>query len=414
MAGKTVLILGGGVGGLVAANELRHRLSKEHRIIVVDREREHRFQASYLWLMVGWRKPAAISRDLAALNRRGIEYRQADVLSIDLPNNAVETSGGTIPYDYLVIALGAELDLDAIPGLAQAGHTPYDFQGAAKLKEVWQTFRGGSVAVVIASTPFKCPAAPYETALLLDYALRQKGIRDEVNISLFTPEALPMAVAGPAVGQALVRMLAERDIRFNPGHKLATVDAEQRRLRFENEREAGFDLLVYVPPHRPPAVVRQSGLSGEVGWIPVDRNTLKTGRDHVYALGDVAAVSLPNGMMLPKAGVFAHGQAQVVAHNIAAEIDGRGQERPFDGWGGCFIEVGGGRAAYGSGHFFAEPSPAVQLYEPARSWHMGKALLEKAWLQAVGPSPLIARGAFWAMDLGNRTLLEQHWLWRRF
>lgn len=414
MAGKTVLILGGGVGGLVAASALRRRLRREHRIVVVDKQREHRFQASYLWLMMGWRRPADISRDLTVLSRRGIEYCHADVHSIDPARQLVETDNGNISYDYLVVALGAELDAGAVPGLAQAGYTPYEYSDALRLRRAWRELEEGSLTIAIASMPFKCPAAPYEAAFLLDHALRQRGVRRRVAISIYTPEPFPMPVAGPAVGEALVRMLEAKDIHFNHGYKLAAVDTERRMLVFDNLHEVNFDLLLYVPPHRAPAVVRQSGLTNEAGWIPVNKHTLKTGYDNIYAIGDVTAVALANGMMLPKAGVFAHGQAQVVAHNIACEVEGHGGEKSFDGWGGCFVEVGGGKAAYGSGDFFAQPGPAVGLFEPARSWRLGKALLERVWLRALGPSPLLASSAFGAMDFASRRLLEQHWLWRRF
>ena len=162
-------------------------------------------------------------------------------------------------------------------GLAQAGHTPYSLDGAVSLRNAWHNFRGGRVAIVIAALPFKCPAAPYETALLLEARLRERGVRQDVRIDLFTPETLPMPVAGEALGQALQGMLEKRAIHFHAKRTLSGVDHEQRQLSFADGREAGYELLVYVPAHRSPEVVRQSPLAAESGWIPVDPRTTAHG-----------------------------------------------------------------------------------------------------------------------------------------
>lgn len=413
MAGKTLVILGGGVGGLVAAHELRRRLGPEHRIVVVEREADHRFQASYPWVMMGWREPAQISRPLRSLNQRGIDSRRATVLGIDPQTGTVDTDSGPIAFDYLVLALGAELADDAIPGLAEAGYTPYTVDGAIKLREAWQSFERGSVAVVISSLPFKCPAAPYEVAMLLESGFRRRGVRDSVDVQFYTPEALPMPVAGSAVGQALKGMLEEKHIGFNPSRKLSSVDPGKRVLTFEDKTSVGFDLLVYIPPHRSPGPVRASAVAGEAGWVPVNGRTLETTHEGVYAIGDVAAIKLPNGMMLPKAGVFAHGEAEVVAHRIADDIEGAGADATFDGWGSCFVETGDRNAAYGSGSFYAEPNPAVRLYMPTKSRHVGRVAFEKTWLTAISGPLLISCSAFRAVGLLSRRLLEQHWLWSR-
>ena len=414
MAGKTILILGGGIGGLVAAHELRRQLGPDHRIIVIDKESHHRYQASYLWLMMGWREPEALTRRLTALNRWGAAYHQAEALHIDTSSRVVETTKETIPYDYLVIALGSVLDAAAIPGLAEAGLTPYEIADAARLAEVWPRWEKGSLAVVIAALPFKCPAAPYEAAFLLDHGLRQRKVRSSVDISFYTPEPQPMPVAGPAAGQAITQAMLSKGINYHPGHRLSSLSAESRVIRFENGNEAHFDHLVYVPPHKPPAVAVNSELTDASGWIPVHPQTLQTQHEGVYALGDVSALTLANGMMLPKAGVFAHREAEVVAHNIAMEIKGRKERKVFDGWGGCFIEMGEGKAAYGSGNFLASPSPSVQIHPPARSWRLGKVALEKLWLQTLSSSGALSQGAFHTMDFGSRVLMEQTWLWRRF
>ncbi len=410
MSAKTVLILGAGIGGLVAARELRRRLDAQHRVVLVDRESEHRFQSSFLWVMMGWREPAAITRSLLTLPDRGIDFRRATVQAIDPASQTVDTDAGTLDYDYLVVALGAQLNDERFPGLALAGATPYSLDGATQLRHDWQHLDRGSVALVIADLPFKCPAAPYEAALLLDHGFRKRGVRSQIRIDLFTPEPQPMPVAGPAVGDALRDILQQRDIGFSPQRRLTAVDSERRRLIFDGD-ESGFDLLVYVPSHQPPAPIRDSKLAGESGWIPVDPHSLGTSWQTVYAIGDSAAVPLANGMMLPKAGVFAHGEALVVAKRIAAQISGHNGVAPFDGWGGCFVETGGGKAAYGSGNFLADPAPRISLESPARSWRLAKVAFEKAWLAAIGgPAPASAL-AWRALDWGP-AILERRWLWR--
>jgi sulfide:quinone oxidoreductase len=238
-------------------------------------------------------------------------------------------------------------------------------------------------------------------------------VRGAVDLQLYTPEALPMPVAGTTVGQALKGMLEEKRIGFNPSRKLASVGPGERALTFEDGTSASFDLLVHIPPHRSPAPVRESSITGETGWIPVNPGTLETAHERVYAIGDVAAVKLANGMMLPKASVFAHGEAEVVARRIVADIEGTAGRATFDGWGSCFVETGDRNAAYGSGSFYAEPDPSVRLHMPTKSRHVGRVLFEKTWLTAVSGQPAISNAAFGAVNLIGRRLLEQSWLWDR-
>jgi sulfide:quinone oxidoreductase len=387
MARKSVVILGAGPGGLVAANALRKKLGREHRIILLDRETHHVFAPSFTWLMLGWRDPVQISRNLGSLKNKGIEYVNTEVLEIDPGNRLVKTGAGEFACDYLIVALGAELNPQAVPGFSEAAHTPYSLEGAIALRDALKNFAGGKVTVVISALPFKCPAAPYETALLMEFAFGQRKIRSKVDLRVFTPETLPMPVAGPGVGEAVKQFLDERGIGFHPEHKLSSVDPGKKEIAFENGQKAGFDLLVAVPPHRSPKVVRKSPLANEAGWISVDRRTLKTGFDNVYAIGDVASIPLPGRyrpdtpLPLPKAGVFAHFQASAVAHNIASEIKGGTSRKEFDGKGYCFLETGYGMAGYGSGNFYGEPQPAVTFGRPNRLWRAAKLLFEKWWLR---------------------------------
>jgi sulfide:quinone oxidoreductase len=380
-ATKTVLVLGGGVGGLVAANRLRRLLPRAHRVVLIDREPRHLFQPSLLWLAVGDREPLRIQRPLGRLRRRGIEVLTAEISAIDPAARTVHVNGRELTGDALIVSLGADLAPDAIPGLAAAGHNLYTIEGATALRDALATFRAGRIVVLTATPAYKCPAAPYEAAMLMEAALRRHGVRKEVALDLYAAEPGPMGVAGPHVSAAVRRVVESKDIGYHPEHQVTAVDAKTRRLMFANGAAAEFDLLVYVPPHRAPAAVRDAGLVNEAGWVPVDRATFETRFPSVYAIGDVTIVPLSMGKPLPKAGVFAHGEAEVVAANLAHAWAGRGARKTFDGHGQCFLETGDGRAGLGAGNFYGEPAPQVTLHPPGRRWHWAKVWFEHRWLR---------------------------------
>jgi sulfide:quinone oxidoreductase len=379
--GQTVLILGGGVGGIVAANELRKALPGEHRVVLVEREASFVFAPSFLWLMTGDRAAEKISRPLARLQRRGIEVIHGEIGRIDPQRREAVVDGQSLTGDYLVIALGAELAPEAIPGLARAGHNFYTLAGAEALRDAFARFTGGRLVLLTAAPAYKCPAAPYEAAMLLEHACRKRKLREKTQIDLYAAEPGPMGVAGPEVSKAVRQMVEAKGISYHPEHQVKEADPATRRLSFTNGAEASFDLLAYVPPHRAPKVVREAGLTGESGWVPVDRHTLETKYARVYALGDVVGIPLALGKPLPKAGVFAHAEAEVVARNITRAITGKGKSASFDGEGECFIETGDRKAGFGKGNFYAEPVPQVKIHPPRRHWHAAKVLFEKDWLR---------------------------------
>ena len=378
--GRTVLVLGAGIGGIVAAETLRKSLPASDRVIAVDRATEHFFPPSLLWLMVDERTPEDFSRPLDRLLRRGIEFRRGNVTRIDPAQREVEIDGQSLRADALVIALGAEYAPETIPGLAEAGLCIYTLEGATAIRDALARFPGGRIVIMTAAPLYKCPAAPYETALLVDDYLSKHGLREKTTIEFFAAEPRPMFVAGPELGAAVRGMVEARGIAYHPEHQVKGVDAASRRIVFTNGAETEFDLLLYVPPHRAPALVKEAGLTNESGWVPVDRHTLQTQFDNVFAIGDITTIPLKMGRPLPKAGVFAHGQAEVVANNIAHAWTGKGEPRQFSGEGLCFIETGGGRAGIGKGNFYAEPTPQVEMGGPSRFLHMGKILYEKYWL----------------------------------
>ena len=282
--------------------------------------------------MVGQRRPAAISRPLVKMLRPGIEMVRSHVHGLDPVTRRVATDAGELAGDAVVIALGAELAPEAIPGYPDAAHDFFTLEGAGRFASALAGFSGGRVVVAISGLPFKCPAAPYEAAFLIDADLRRRGLRDRSTIELHTPEPAPMPVAGPVLGRAVVDLLTERGIGYFPGHPVEAYDGASRQVRFTDGSVADFDLLAAVPPHRPPAAVAGSGLTNPTGWVPVDRDTLETSAPNVFAIGDVTAITLANGKLLPKAGVFAHAEAQVAAAQIASRIEG-GPSDQFNGQG---------------------------------------------------------------------------------
>ena len=380
MAANSVVVLGGGTGGIVAAHRLRRELAAGDRVVLVERDPIYRFAPSFLWVLTGERRPEQISADLRRLRRRGIELVEAEARAIDTDARRIETTGEPIAYDRLLLSLGAEVAPDLLPGYAEAALDVYTLDGAVEAGRALDGFAGGRVVVLVSRLPYKCPAAPYETALLSEALLRKRGVRERSSIEVYTPEPFPMPTAGPQIGAAVRSLLEAREIAFHPEQTVERIEPSARALVLEGGERVPFDLLLGIPPHRAPAVVRESPLAGPSGFIPVDRTTLATGVEGVSAIGDVTSIPLANGRFLPKAGVFAHGQAEVVAKRMAAELTGRTPTAGFDGKGACFLEMGDGSAAYASGDFYAEPRPQVRMRRPGRHWHLGKVAFERYWL----------------------------------
>jgi sulfide:quinone oxidoreductase len=378
--GACTVVLGGGVGGLVAAHELRRRLPNTHRVVLVDRSADHTYQPSLLWEIVGQRRPDQFRRPLDRLERKGIEFRNTEVEELDLDNKVVRTGSGDLDYDSLVISLGAQLAPETVDGFEQMAYNLYDPRGCAQIHSALTDFTEGTIGILITAMPYKCPAAPYEAAFLTESFIRQKGIRRNVDIHLFTPEHTPMPVAPPALGDSIADILAARGIHYHPLFTFKELRPETREVVSSDGRSHRVDLLIGIPPHQAPEVVRSSPLLGVSGFIHVDPKTLRTDHDGVFAIGDVATIKLPNGKALPKAGVFAHSEAKVVAEQIADAVHGKTSDASFEGKGYCWIELGDGRAGFAGGNFYAEPDPQLKLRRPGRTLHWSKVAFEKWWL----------------------------------
>jgi sulfide:quinone oxidoreductase len=385
MVRKTVLILGSGFGGLTAAQHLRRLLSPEHRIVVVEKKNFFYMCAFNMRLITGEMKhPREGERALSELSRKGIEWVHAEVDKIDPQGKRVHTSSGTLEGDYIIIALGAEKLPDAMPGFAESAYNLTDAFGALQLRKALDEFESGRIVVLVCSTPYSCPGAPCEAAFLADSTSRSKENRQRVEIAIYTPEVRPLPSAGTEMGQAVLSMLKERNIEYHPQQKVRRIDNSTRKIIFEGG-EVSFDLLVGVPPHVSPRVVREAGLTDETGWVPVDLQTLETSYPGIFAIGDITSIRQPNptGFFLPKAGVFADEQARVVAGNISGEILGELTQSQFDGKGFCYLEMGDGRAAYGSGNFYTYPLPRVYLEPPSQRYHKERRELEREQLETL-------------------------------
>ena len=379
---QTVLVLGGGIGGVATANRLRQRLRREHRVVLVNREEDFSFAASYLWVMTGARRPQQVTASLRRLSRRGIEVIIGCVERIDPGSRIVTVAGRELPpVDHIVVALGADWATDRIPGLADNGHSFATLAGAERLAPELARIKSGRITVLTAAPLYKCPAAPYEAALMIDAGLRARGVRHRVQVAMRSAEPGPMTVAGANVSAAVTGLLSTRHIDYRPNTQVTGV--EPGRVHFGAESE-DTDLLVYMPPISAPPVIAESPLADADGWIHADPYTLATDFEQVHAIGDNTQIMLGMGKPLPRAGVFAHGQAHTVADTIVAAISGSGVAGRFDGHGGCFIETGNGRAAYGSGDFYADPAPTIAMKSASRRWHWGKVAFElnvmRRWL----------------------------------
>lgn len=378
MNSNEVLILGGGSGGLATAGRLKELLGDKISITVIDKQRSFVMGYSLLRVMTGEKTEQEVTVPKEKVSQKGIKFINTEVNRIDVNNGIVRTDQGEFVYDYLVVALGAELAPEKIPGFESAFHM-YTLEDAKKLRDALSSFRGGSIRLVVSRTPFKCPPAPYEAAMLIDDHLRNKGLRDKSDIQIFTPEPQPMPIAGPEVGNTVVSMLNEKGIGFHSNTKVSLIDGSSKQIVFENGSREKYDLLIAIPPHTTPKVIRESGgLADASEWISVDPKNMQTKYDRVYAIGDVAAVKLPSGMMLPKAATFAFGQAEIVASNIASSVLGT-EARNWDGFGECFIETGSGNAAYGSGSFYSSPKPVINLQIPSKELRERKDVWGNYW-----------------------------------
>ncbi len=373
---KHVVVLGAGFGGLTMAAEF-DPLAKagKAKVTLVDKSPHFSMGFSMQWAMAGRRKPEEGQRPYGSRLMQHVKFVHDEILLIDTTRRAVRTRSRTLAYDYLVVALGAELVPEIIPGLAEGAYDLCDLRSVLQLKAALESIEKGTVVIAISSLPFKCPPSPYEYGLLIEEVLCRRGVRNEIRLLLTTPEPQPMPLAGKAVGDAVKSMLAERNIEFLPGHKPTSVDIAGREITYENGSKIPYDVLGAMAPHRAPKVLKD--LADASGFVPVDLQTFKTSVPDVYAVGDVASIKLPDGKPHPKAGAFAEAQAKVVAGNLIALLEGKEPATLYAGKGTCYVETGQNMAAPAEADLLTPEGSRVTLKPPSEEGLDGKRQFER-------------------------------------
>jgi sulfide:quinone oxidoreductase len=355
------VILGAGFAGLTAATELEEAAAKGlARVTLIDGADGFQMGLALQFALAGRRAPLDGKRGYGKLRPSHVHFINADATAIDTAKRVVRTDRGDEPYDDLILATGAEGAMDEVPGLKEAAHNLCDLASVLRMKEELERHRSGTVAVLVAGLPFKCPPAPYEYALLADEILAERGVRNRFSIVVATPEPQPMPIAGPEVGEAIKFKLEERGIALRFQQKVKEVKPNQHEVHFESAQKLEYTVLAAMPRLRAPKVVRDAGLCDASGLVPADLASFKTAAPGVFAVGDVALLKVPDGRVHPKAGVFAEGQARAVAQEIKAKL-GLSDAEPYGGHGACFIDVGHGEAAPAEIHVLAEGGPKAKI-----------------------------------------------------
>ncbi|MCS7082550.1 MAG: NAD(P)/FAD-dependent oxidoreductase [Bacteroidetes bacterium] len=364
-----ILIVGGGVGGTLVANLLARRLKPEEaQVTLLSQDAEHHYQPGWLYVAVDDMEETDLRRPEKALLEQEVFFIHDAAERFDLERRRVWTrSGEVLPYDWLVIATGSQLDLERIPGLQEGAHHFYSLVGARNLQYALRAFRGGRVVIGIGGMPFKCPVAPLEFTFLLDVYLRRRGLRGQTELVYTFPIGRCFPIE--SVAELAQRHLDERGIRTELFFDIEGIDPE-RRVIFGMSGDLAYDLAVIIPPHRGAEAVLRSGIGDDEGWIPTDRYTLQLeGVEGVWVIGD--ATNIP----ISKAGSTAHYQARVVADRIVAQIRGQEPTARYDGHVQCFLELGDGKATLLDFDYEHPPEPP----RPTRFYHLAKKLFNRAY-----------------------------------
>lgn len=351
-----ILVLGAGFGGLELTANLSEALGGEANVTLIDKGEAFVFGFAKFDVMFGRKTLQEVRSYYRDIVKPGVTFKQETITAIDPVARKVVTSGGTYEADVLVVALGAEYDFSATPGFVEGGHEFYSVDGVSRLRALLPTFTGGHILIAVLSEPFKCPPAPCEAAMLLHQFYSQRGVRNDIEISVVSPWVRPIPPS-PDGSQAILDRFAECRISWVKEQLVIGIDPQAKLARLRDGGTIPYELFLGVPKHRVPAVIEESGLA-EAGWVPVDRATLATRFDNVYAVGDVTSVGTP------KAGVFAENAAKVVAAEIIAGVKGGAMPERFGGTGTCYVEFGDDRVARLDADFFGGPSPVAPLTGP--------------------------------------------------
>ena len=335
--GAKILILGGGSGGLVTANKLAKALrNTDHEITLVDRSPYHYFMPSFPWVALGYKEPEEVRRPLKNIEKKGVRFVQGEVKEILFDQQKVRVDDTELPYDYLVVSLGAEVAPDMMPGF-EAAHHPWTIEGALRMREAIRNFQGGRIVIGVPGPYYRCPPAPYEVAGQLDFALRARQLRDKSEIVVAHVHPKPLSPMGPAISGVISEILENKGVKFEGNFQPKAIDPNRKVLIAEDGREVAFDLLIMVPPHRPSSVATCMGLVTPQGFPIVDPETFRClNFPNIFLIGDM----VNPGINLPTAGVVAHFQAEFVANEIVAEVKGAYIGESFTPVAMCIMDFG--------------------------------------------------------------------------
>ena len=368
-----VVVLGGGVGGTLVANLLDKELGREGRVTVIDPTGMHHYQPGYLYVALGQANGRWLVRDERTLLRRSVDLVVEKAIRIHPHAGTVQLErGGSLEWDHLVIATGARLVHDQVPGLVEGSHGFYSLEDAQRLREALRRFRGGRILVGIAGIPYKCPPAPVGFVFMVEEYLRRRGIRDRSEVTLLSP--LNRAFTIESASKVVQPIMEQRGIGLTTFFNVEEVDPGAGTVSSLEGEKAEYDLLVLVPPHRGQQVVMDSGLGDAAGWLPTDRHTLQVeGQDRIFAMGD--ATNLP----ISKSGSTAHFEAPVVASRIASLIRGTAPKTNYGGKVMCFLETGNRAATILRFDYEHPPAPP----QPNLLWHSAKWMFNRLYWETV-------------------------------
>jgi sulfide:quinone oxidoreductase len=378
---QRIVVLGGGVGGTLAANLVARKLKPEIRrgeasVTVVDEKGEHVYQPGYMYIAMGNERPERLKRPERSLLDREVELVVGRATEIDVAGRRVVLDGGReLGYEQLVLATGSRIVPEEIEHFDTEAHHFYGPEAAQRLRDALDAFTGGRIVIGIAGMPYKCPPAPLEVAFLVEHELRQRKLRDRSEMHYCSP--IGRAFTIESVSEMATPILEAKGIELHTFFNVEAIDPERKVVQSLEGEELPYDLLILVPPHRGAQLVVDAGLAPPSGWLPTEPHTLLVkGHDDIYALGD--ATDLP----LSKAGSTAHFEAPVVAERVAAAVQGRepkGKHASYEGKVMCFFEVGDGKGTLLQFDYDHPPRPP----KPNRLWHLGKIVFNKTYWHTV-------------------------------
>jgi sulfide:quinone oxidoreductase len=362
---QKVLILGAGFAGLQLATRLSEDVPGEVDVTIIDKSDAFVFGFSKLDLMYGRADLDAVRLPYSRIDKPSVRFVRETILSIDPENRRVVTDAATYEPDILVVALGADVDPAATPGVVEEGTEYYSVEGANRVRSVLPTFEGGDAIVGVLGNFFKCPAAPFETAIMLHDFLEKRNLRDSSTIKVISPLPKPIPISDEA-SNGILRVCEERDIGWWPQLKTTALDPVSKTATLSDGQTIPYSLFLAIPVHRAPGVVEESALVEEDGWIGVDHRTFATKFENVYAVGDVTSAPVP------RVGVIAENEADTLADVLVHQLRGGAGPEPFKGKVTCYIEFGGPKVARFDGDFLSGPKPVGRFIEASEEMAASK------------------------------------------